>query len=72
MPSCRTSFVARFGEDQAHALDKANVMRRLIAYWREWQNMVAASPMWLPPEIREAQAASFARANAMTGDPNFD
>jgi plasmid maintenance system antidote protein VapI len=45
---------------------------RLITYWREFQNMVAASPMWLPEAMRKAQAESWARANVAIGDPRFD
>lgn len=56
---------------EMHASKTPDVYQ-LIAYWREWQNMVAASPMWLPPGMHEAQAASWVRANIATGDPNFD
>lgn len=47
-------------------------VNRLISYWREFQNMVAASTMWLPDGLKEAQTASWARANVSTGDPRFD
>ncbi len=43
-----------------------------LANWQEFQNMVAAHTMWLPEEMRRAQAASWARANVATGDPRFD
>ncbi len=45
---------------------------RLLRNWREFQNMVAASHMWPPEEMRRAQAESWARANVATGDPRFD
>lgn len=51
---------------------KDRTLESLLANWREFQNMVAASPMWLPPGMREAQAQSWARANKSTGDPRFD
>lgn len=57
--------------DATQTADQAEVMR-LLAYWREFQNMVAASPMWLPEDMRKAQAESWARANVATGDPRFD
>lgn len=47
-------------------------LSRLLAEWREFQNMVAANPMWLPDEMRKAQAESWARVNVSTGDPRFD
>lgn len=47
-------------------------LNRLLSWWAEFQNMVAADRMWLPPGIREAQAASWVRAMRPTGDPRFD
>ena len=47
-------------------------IKRLIAWWIEFQNMVAANRTWLPPEMLQAQAKSWARANVSTGDPRYD
>lgn len=57
--------------DAPQSTDQEEVMR-LLAYWREFQNMVAASPTWLPEDMHKAQAESWARANVATGDPRFD
>lgn len=47
-------------------------LSRLLSWWAEFQNMIAASRMWLPPGMREAQAENWVRAMQPTGDPRFD